>query len=294
MITSVSPNGWTVPGYNTITHGRQIGPSNTGPRSIPGTTYNTRQTLSTNGATVSGNIYNKGLSITGSNITVQDCIIRDDVPTDYGNILLSGSGNRVQYCEIDNTSNVYYCVDILANGTSVSPNVIHRNYIHHGGQAISAAYNWWQFTENYVTDIVAPDPSPNPPDDIWHADAVIAWGANMVVARNKMLVNLNQTGVINIGTWSGSTQHVDNVSIDSNYIAGAGYIFYIEDRSGTYDVTNMTITDNDIGDDFYATGGFYGIWYGGAPPAVDPTVTGNRLVDASAGGAFISNVTYPF
>jgi hypothetical protein len=291
---SATPHGWTVPAH-TLTHGRQLTLSDVGPRTTPtGTTYNTRQTISSNNVTVSGNIYNKGLTITGSGVTVEDCIIRDDVgATSYANLRIQGANATVRYCEIDNESLVYYGVQVAADSTEANPTRVYRNWIHHGGFGLAGEdATWWEFTENYVDDLVAPDPPVNEGEDIWHVDAVIAWGSHMVVARNKLLVPLDQTGVINIGTWSGSTSNVDDVVIDSNYLAGAGYVFYLEEKGTSYDITNMVVTDNDIGDDYYTNGGFYGVWYQGFPPTTPPTVTGNRLVDASNGGAYLSDVVY--
>lgn len=278
-----------------VTHGREIDATNTGPHATPsGTTYNTPQTISTAG-TYSNLIFNKGLTITADNVELYDCLITTDVTSSSFCLKVTGNNVSVHHCEIDNQELVYYAIE--NNGGAVGGrNRFWRNNIHHAGQGISSAYSYWDFYENYVHDIVAPEPfgpgtAPHPGDSTWHADGVISWGEHITVERNKILVQLQQTGVINIGTWVGMPAHnVTDVTIDSNYFAGAGFIFYVEER-GVQDVLDFTITNNDIGQDYYTNGGYYGVWYQGAPPAVNPTVTGNRIV-TYPGGTFVSNVDY--
>lgn len=283
------------PGSNpegSLTHGRDLTIGDVGPRSTPaGTTYNSRQTISANNTTISGNIYNKGLTVSGNGNTIEDCYIGDDTTSDYANLIVTGEDNVFGYNEIDNQEAVYYCI-AQRGGSAANPNIYLRNRIHHGGHGINSdGWNGYQFRENYVHDIVAPDPAPYPGDEVWHADGMIGWGSDITVERNKILCPLAQTGIINIGVWSGSTADTDSVTIDSNYFAGAGYIFYIEEKeSPTYHVTNMVITNNDIGQDYYTDGGYYGVWYQGYPPDTPPTVTGNRLV--TAGGVYVSDIDY--
>jgi len=294
--TSVAPATTTTtipPAPDAITHGRELTLNDVGPRAPPtGATFNSRLIVTTPGVILSGQTYLKGLTINADNVTVEDCVIRDTVNSDWANLIINGRGVTIQHCDIDNTSTVYYGIQINGDSTSTNPTKIHRNHIHHGGHGVNSDALWWEFTENLVDNIVAPNPPPYPGDDVWHADGIIAWGAHYYIARNKILVPLTQTGVINIGTWSGSQNDVDDVRIIDNYFAGAGFIFYIEEKQSSYNVTNMVITGNDIGQDFFPNGGYWtpGIWFTGYPPDVDPTVSGNRLVTAT--GAFVANIGF--
>lgn len=285
------PTGHPPPPSWELQHGRQINTTITGPRSTPsGTTYSTRQTLYSPG-TYSGLTFNKGLTIAGDNITVEDCYIGDDNNADFANLIVTGQNVLVQYCEIDNHQQVYYGI-AQRGGSAAAPNIYQRNDIHDGGFGINGeATNGWQFIENYVHDICAPSPAPYPGDDVWHADAIIAWGSDVTIQRNKLLVPITQTGVINFGIWSGSVSHIANVVIDSNYLAGAGFVFYVEEKDNpTYRITGMRITNNDFGQDYYPSCGYYGYFYQGYPPVENPIVTGNRLV--TAGGVYVSDVSY--
>lgn len=277
-------------------HGRDVNASNTGPRiTISGPTYEDRRTIDAPG-TYSNFTCLAGLTVNYSGpgvIIIEDVRIADDNNSDWANLIITpGTMNvEIRYAEIDNMDMVYY--GIAGRGGAVgTPILIHHCDIHGGGFALNAEdTEGWEFYDNFVHDLVAPDPAPYPGDPVWHVDGVIAWGSHATILRNKILIDLDQTAIINFGTWSGSTAGIDDVMIQDNYFAGAGYIFYIEEKDSPMDVTNMVITGNDIGQDFYPDGGYWGVWYMGYPPTVPPMTSGNRIV--TTGGAFVANCNYP-
>lgn len=274
-----------------IDHGRELTLQHVGPRSAQTIVYDTPQTITTPGV-YKGIRYNKGLTIRADNVELMDCYISTDIISSPFNLKVMGSNVKVHHCEIDNKSLVYFGIQQDYSATATTVNQYYRNYIHHCGQAITAAGSYWDFYENYADNIVAPIPVPYPGDQPWHSDGVISWGEHLRVRKNKILISLDQTGCINIGTWVGMPAHdVTDVLVDSNYFAGAGFIFYVEER-GTQKPRGFIITNNDIGQDFYTTGGYYGIWYPNARPTEKPTTYGNFLVDKT--GKQLSACNYPF
>lgn len=274
-----------------VAHGREITLAHVGPRVAQTVVYDTPQVITTSGV-YSGIRYNKGVAIRADNVELKDCYIGTDVISSPSNVKVMASNVKIHHCEINNNSLVYFAIQQDYSATATSVNQFYRNHIHHCGQALSAAGSYWDFYENYVTDIVAPIPVPYPGDQPWHSDGVISWGEHLKVRKNKILISLQQTGAINIGTFAGMPAHdVTDVLVDSNYLAGAGFIFYVEER-GTQKVRGFVITNNDIGTDFYTTGGYYGIWYPNARPAEKPTTSGNFLVDKT--GKQLSACNYPF
>jgi hypothetical protein len=139
---------------------------------------------------------------------------------------------------------------------SADNSVVYRSHIYlSGGDGFSIGAQNVRILENYVDQFIAVDGA--------HHDGLQAAGNNngMLIARNKILLNMGETGAINLGPWGGSV--ATQVTVDSNYLAGGGYTFY----GGGDTQNNILVQNNVFGQDFSPYAGGYGAvayWEGGA------------------------------
>jgi hypothetical protein len=150
-----------------------------------------------------------------------------------------------------------------------SNSVAFRNHIHgisnHGLQVGGGAYNV-QVLENLI-DHWTPAPGS-------HNDGIVMDGTarNVTIGRNKILLNVPETGAINVGGWVGKTT---SLIMDSNYIAGGGYTLYGPGAAGN------SFTNNVFGFDQYPNVGRWGLVYPGSWASSDPWIN-NRTADGKS------------
>jgi hypothetical protein len=218
-------------------------------------------TATYDGFTVNGpHLLIEGMNITGTfdiystdPVVIRGCKIKG---SGYWTILIRDSAAPVYvlYSDISGVSAAN--PTDMGMGISADNSVVYRSHISlSGGDGFSIGAKNVRILENYVDQFIAVDGA--------HHDGLQAGGNNngMLIARNKILLNMGETGAINLGPWGGGV--ATQVTVDSNYFAGGGYTFY-----GGGDTQNGIVVQNNVfGSDFSQNSGGYGAvayWENGA------------------------------
>jgi hypothetical protein len=195
-----------------------------------------------------------GLSITGSlNIKASDVTINDDQVMMDGTLgsfavsLRNTANVTIENSTISGlnatTSRVSYGInDVYGDSTGM---VIENNNI--SNWRIGVNVNSGQVTGNYIHDpgFIAGDHS----DGVYDASGT----GQLTVSGNTIFNSLGQTDAVMLQSTAGQT--MSNKTITNNLLAGGDYVVYGGDQATT---SNIVITGNRFGQQYFSTGGTYG------------------------------------
>ena len=272
------------PNPGTLTHGKNLTLAMVGPAAIGITTLTPtgKGDLTVYDASsasfikqVSGSASYEGCAVSGAHLLIQGVstgsldiyatqptVIRGSSVRGGGywavNVRSGAGPVCVLYSEVGGTS-ASSGVDYAIGTGGTGKNVFLRNHITYGGDGFSIGSKNDQILENYVEKFYKPAGA--------HNDGLQATGGNdgMVIARNKIILDSEETGAINLGPWGGAVAQY--VTVDANYLAGGGYTFYGgSDGSASPKTNHVVVTNNVFGFDVWPTVGYWGVvayWYSG-------------------------------
>lgn len=246
------------------------GESNTGPTSAESalTKYSGSYTVSSSGTVIEGVILNGTLTISASNVTVRNFILRTDSYYGIqikdgatGIVIEDGLIENMQSAAIMGSNFTARRLEIRNSGAdAIKPEynfLIEGNWLHHLGYNISA-----------------------------HADGVqIVSGGNGVIRGNFFDMPPELDGYRNSQCFMIQTNNsgVDNILIEQNWINGGGYSVQVRDKGNGYGApTNVRILNNRFGTDY-----LYGIWRLDGNPVTEGNVwdaTGLSVSNQTGGG----------
>ena len=233
----------------------------------PGWSYNSGGwvEVSGNGANLSGLYIPYNLDISASNVTINDVEVVTN--GDFGISLRNTSNVTIENSTIEGQNATSGRVDTAIDdiygdttgttiendnifdfrtGIQLSAGLIQSNYIHSPGY-ISGDHT------NGIYDNASTTP--------------------LTINHNTIFNPLNQTDAITLEADS-SGQAVANKTIENNFLAGGGYVLYGGDSQGNT-TSNIVVTNNRFGQQYYSTSGAYGPVTYFSPTGTGDTWTGN-------------------
>jgi len=131
--------------------------------------------------------------------------------------------------------------------------------------------------DNYIHDL-----SDKPSNG--HIDGFQTCGAkNGILRHNSILISQGQNAAVNVDNGNGDT---DNILIENNLMAGAGFTAYAHDSnpsnefpSGGYSTTNIRFINNAFSTRYYSIVGFWGVWFPRGRPTDTWIRMGNYVVE---------------
>jgi hypothetical protein len=219
------------------------------------------------GAVLSGiNFGNASLSINANNVTVKDCTFTGTTGSGAISQIPSVSGATVENCTFTgskspNEKNTWI-------GSSQAITIQNNTFLYTPSDAI--AIQSGVVTGNYFSGAAY---SPGA-----HADAIYVPDTTGPITISDNFID----GTQNTDTLTQPNSdirivddfgNVNGVTVTGNYLIGAGFTVEVGRPNANYTVSNVTITDNDIGFDWF------GQYYSGTTTYA--TVTGIRTVDFS-------------
>lgn len=231
------------PGEGAVVHGRDVHAdgSNTGIAGIgvsSGSLTNTgATTYSTNGQTITGRRFTGTVSITGSNITLSGCQI--DLAGSFSKgIYVTGNNVTIEDCTIFATSgqSMYMCIH-ASGGTGL---MIRRVNATGGENVVTIETSGVTIEDSYLHH---PSNASNPGG---HKDVIEVYGgSDTLIQRSRLVHDADETAVINIAPWFGSTS-VANTIVQDCYIDG-GIMHFVVDLQSTGTITYTKVLRNDMG-----------------------------------------------
>lgn len=247
------------------------------------------RTITVNSAVVDGERIIGSLEIAAKNVTIRNCSIISDFSDRGTGRALTGTGvitikpgasATVSHCTLDGSNATH--AGIWHSGTSltaIANNILRVNDGIFSWSDRSSQTAGWNVTiqDNYFHDFTT-DASNG------HIDGYQTEGASHVVIRhNTFYITQPQTGAVSI--WN-SMRDSDDFVIDSNLVAGSGFIMYAQDYSpseqdprGGYSVTNVIHTNNRFSTVLYPCAGRFGVWYPRGAPTDEWHRTGNMILE---------------
>jgi hypothetical protein len=228
-------------------------------------------TLSAPG-TYSGLSFTGVVSITASNVTLQNCLI-NGTNTDYFELeIAAGLTNVVvQNCEIagagaNSVQTGVYGVYVPGD-SQVTLNALN---IHGVGSPFTISDGRILIENSYAHDFYSGPAT--------HYNGVQYNGGgsadfSLVIQNNTIINNQIQTDAIMLDNYFGP---VNNVTINHNYLSGGDFTIYCDGHFNSNPITNITITNNTMGTGYY---GYFDI----NASSTSPKTSGN--VDALTGVA---------
>jgi hypothetical protein len=216
----------------------------------PGWTYNTSDatlTVTGNGTTLSGLSVTGSVNITASNVTLtNDQVVSDDAT--FGISLRHTANVTIQNSSVGGanatTGRVNYAVDdIYGDSTGLT---VKNDNITNWRVGINAEAGL--ITGNYIHSpgFQAGDHT----DGIYDSEGT----SQLTISNNTILNSLNQACAIMLQSAAGIP--VSNLAITGNLLAGGGYTIYAGGAQN--DSTNIAITGNRFGQQYFTTSGQYG------------------------------------
>jgi hypothetical protein len=200
-----------------------------------------------NGTTLTGLSVTGSVNITASNVTLNDDQVVSNDGT-FGVALRHTAGVTIENSAIGGanttTGRVNYAIDdIYGDSTAL---VIQNDNITDWRVGINAEAGL--ITANYIHSpgFQAGDHT----DGIYDSEGT----TQLTISNNTILNSLNQTCDIMLQSAAGVP--VSNLAITGNFLAGGGYSIYAGGAQN--DSTNIVITGNRFGQQYYATSGQYG------------------------------------
>ena len=211
---------------------------------VAATTY----TINTPGV-YSGLIFNGTVSIACSNVTLENCLIVESVSDWTGVDVAAGLSNvTIQNCEIAGAG--ANSTQEGATGISVmgdSQVSIYNNNIHDIGNGFGVAGGQVVIENNYVHNFAAAPGT--------HINGMETNGStadfSLLMKDNSIINNQTQCDAIMIDNQLGTNS---NITITNNLLTGGDFTVYVDGSKGSYAITNINISNNDLGT------GIYGYW----------------------------------
>lgn len=263
-VQSVIPSG-TIPAPSWPNAG------NTGvPPGVVLTTYSGPMTISTPGTVIDGQIINGTLTVTASDVTIQNCVIQN---FSFWGILgqtstgASPENTRVRYCEISD----YPSTQTSGFGMGGGANSIIANCKIHGMTIGIQLFGTCRVTNNFIYDLSESSTDPN----ARHFDGITVFGGNdgTVIYHNAITVP-EGTATVFIKTQNGDVGGPNGVIVRENMLLGTpSYNVYSEQTSSN------TITGVQFVGNVMSRGQF------GYGNVVNNTVVWSNNIDATTGAA---------
>ena len=223
----------------------------------------------------SGLIFTGTVNIQCSNVTLQNCLIKD-TNSDWTGVYVSGGLKNVviQNCDIAgagvNTS-VTGTYGVCVTGDSQVS--IYNNNVHDVGSPFALAAGQVVIEGNYAHSFYSGPGT--------HYNGMQVNGGNgadfsLLMKNNSIINNQNQTDAIMIDNEMGP---INNIAITDNLLVGGAYTVYVDSSKGSFPTTNVNISNNHIG------AGIYGDWYlekGGLSSANYQVTTSGNVNDGAA------------
>ena len=221
-------------------------------------------TIRTAGAVVSGLNITGMVTISASNVTLENCKIFADA---YASIVVQAgaTGVTIRNCEIYgggiNGQNNEGSLGIAIFGGGVT--VLNCNiYGSANGVSInSLKYGPVLIQDNYIHDITASGTTNHYNGIQYNGNSGGSYPLD--IEHNTIINPHNQADEVMIDNWNGP---VNGVTVNNNLLIGGGYNLYSDHQFNSSPITNVSFTNNHLG------GGFWGDLYPGSIVAV---YTGN-------------------
>ena len=202
-------------------------------------------TLSTAGQVVSGLDISGTVYITASNVTLENCVIESN---GYYVIEVAPgvTGVVIQDCEIDGMglNGSAGSSGIFVEGSGVS--IIGCN-IHDAADGVSIGGGTAPVVieDDYIHNLLAPTTTN-------HYNGIQYNGSGdsgaITIENNTIINTQGQTDAVMIDNYYGS---VNNVAINNNLLSGGDYTIYVDGHFNSDPITNVSITNNDLGSGVY-------------------------------------------
>ena len=210
----------------------------------PGTnlTAATSNTISSPGV-YSGLIFNGTVTITSSNVTLENCLI-EGTPNDGFELAVVGNLSNVviQNDEIagtgTNTTQTGVYGIYIENDSQVTINAVN---IHDVGVGVDVSAGQVVVENSYIHNFGSGSGT--------HYNGVAYFGGggsdfSLLIKNNSIINQLTQTDAVILQNYFGP---VNNVTVTNNLLYGGDYPIYVEGEYSGGAVTNVSITNNDLG-----------------------------------------------
>jgi hypothetical protein len=229
------------PAAAAITHGQQVNATNSGIAGLGlvdgDLTSTAGQTYSTNGQTITNRLFTGGVTVSGSNVTLQGCKFRFAGGLNSKALVVTGSNVTIRGCTLVPSSGSWYMAIHASAGTGLLVDACDIS---------GAENNMTVETESVTVQYSYLHDSSNISDTSGHRDAIeIYGGSGHTLKLNRITHPAGETAAINIAPWFGSTV-VANVTIDDNFIDG-GNMHMVVDLQSTGSITNTRVRRNRMG-----------------------------------------------
>ena len=223
--------------------------------------------------------YCGGLTIKAKNVIVRNCWITSsfgitETVNGTGVIkVLPGATVTIEHCTLDGDNRTH--AGIWHQGASIT---VKANNISKVNDGFFVWYsNNFLLEDNYIHDL-----SDQPSNG--HIDGFQTCGAkNGVLRHNSILISQGQNAAVNVDNGNGDT---DNILIENNLMAGAGFTAYAHDSNpsnasptGGYSTTNVRFINNAFSTRYYSIVGFWGVWFPRGRPTDKWIRMGNYVVE---------------
>ncbi len=247
------------------------GPSNTGyPVGTALRTTSTR-TITTNNTVIDGEQINGNITINAQNVTIKNSLINYSGSGGGGSgaiKILSGASAIIDHVEIDGKSAVHACV--WHEGSSVTISYLKCHDMEDAvfswaatGNAQSG--NSFILEHSYIHTF-------NAIESNGHFDGYQTEGAANGQIRHNT-IDMGPEGNAAVALWN-SQKNTDNITVESNLLAGGGFTVYAEDYSpseatnanpnnpvGGNTMTNIRFLQNSFSTKYNGCVGSYGVWF---------------------------------
>jgi hypothetical protein len=219
------------------------------------------------GAVLSGLSISGTLQVSANNVTVKN--VKVTTGGNFGISLAHTAGVTIQNSTVSGlnatTGRVSYAIDDVY-GDSTGPTITAND--------ISAFRTGIQLSTGLINGNYIHDPGFVAGD---HTNGIYVNGGTqaLTIQNNTIMNSLGQTDAINLDAPTpGPAAPVANKTITNNLLAGGGYTIYAGTASGS-PTTNIVITGNRFGQNYYAKSGQYGPVVYFAPAGTGNTWSGN-------------------
>jgi len=216
---------------------------NTGVPSGTSLTSSGSLTITTRGQVVANlSIASGSITVNANDVIIQNCYIAGATSTAVVYVTYGYGNCTIQNCTINGIGTT----NDGSNGIQSTGSIIGCNiYNVENGINVSGADTTQLITGNYIHGLLA---SGSP-----HYDGIqMDGGCKNITISNNTIINPNpQTSCIMIDNYFGSC---NNITVSNNVLSGAGYCIYSDAsqaNSTTYPITNITITNNHLGNGYY-------------------------------------------